>query len=115
VDIPSIFILRDTIFDTIFGIALLISVYKKKPLLKVLFKNVFAMTECGWSELSLRWGFYYLLAAGINEWIRLTRSPDDWVHLKVVLIIITTLFGFYQFRLIRRERLPDSTPWGLVR
>lgn len=115
VDIPSIFILRDTIFDTIFGTVLIVSVFLKKPLLKVLFKNVFAITERGWSKLSFRWGLYYLVAAGINEWIRLTRSPDDWVHLKVFLIIITVAFGFYQFGLIRRERLPEATPWGLLK
>lgn len=115
VDIPSIFILRDTIFDTIFGLVLVGSVIMKKPLLKKLFKNVFSITERGWSQLTLRWGIYFLLAALVNEWIRENMSPDDWVHIKVHLIMVTFVFGIYQLRLTRRERLPEATAWGIIR
>ncbi len=115
VHIPSIFILRDTIFDGIFGLVLLISVYLGKPLLKVFFKNVFAITERGWVHLTLRWAFFFILLAVLNEWVRLHFSPDDWVRVKAYLIIATIAFGFYQFTLTRKERLPDATLWGLVK
>lgn len=115
VHIPSIFILRDTIFDSIFGVVLLVSVYMGKPLLKVFFKNVFAISERGWNRLTLRWAFFFILLAVLNEWVRLHLSSDDWVRVKAYLIVATILFGLYQFTLTRRERLPEATPWGLVK
>lgn len=115
VHIPSLFILRDTIFDSIFGIILLYSVYVGKPLLKLFFKNVFSITDRGWMRLTLRWGIFFLLLAVLNEWVRLHLSPDEWVRVKAYLIVATVLFGMYQFTLTRKERMPDATPWGLIR
>lgn len=115
VHIPSIFILRDTLFDLIFGIALLISAHLKRPLLKPLFHNVFAITDNGWVALTLRWAFFFLLLAGLNEWVRLTLSPENWVTFKLVTLVATLAFGCAQFILARKERLPEATPWGLVK
>lgn len=114
IDIPSIFILRDTIFDAIFGSAILISVWMGKPLFKYMFSGVFSITEKGWSVLSLRWGIFFLVLASINEWIRLTLSPEDWVVAKVFMIIASVMFGAYQFTLTKRERLPSATAWGII-
>jgi intracellular septation protein len=114
VHIPGIFILRDTIFDAAFAIVLFISVYNGKPLLKIFFKNVFAITDKGWQTLTLRWAYFFLILAAVNEWVRRHLTADEWVEIKVYMIFATLIFGFYQFTLSRRERLPDATPWGLV-
>ena len=115
VEMPSLFILRDTIFDIIFGIALLWSAYIQKPLLQPFFKNVFALTNQGWIILSQRWGIFFILLGIINEWVRLSFTADTWVLVKIGMIIVTFLFGVYQFTLSKRERLPDATDWGLVK
>lgn len=114
INIPSIFILRDTLFDGIFGVVILISVWKKKPLFKYIFSGVFAITDRGWSVLSLRWGIFFILLAVINEWVRLTLSTEDWVIAKVLIIIASLVFGTYQFTLTKKERLPTATAWGIV-
>lgn len=113
VHIPSIFILRDTIFDLIFGIALIVSVLLKKPALKPIFKNVFHITNKGWTTLSLRWGIFFICIALVNEWVRRELSPDDWVLVKVLILFGTVIFGAYQFTLTRREREDDATAWGI--
>ncbi len=114
IDIPSIFILRDTLFDAIFGAILLISVWLKKPLFQYLFRGVFAITPRGWSILSLRWGLFFLVLALANEWVRLTLSEEAWVTAKIGIIIASVLFGGYQLTLTKKERLPNATPWGIV-
>lgn len=86
-----------------------------KPLLKYMFGGVFAITEKGWAILSLRWAIFFLVLAGINEWVRLTLSPEDWVTAKVFMIIASVVFGSYQFTLTKRERLPGATDWGIVK
>jgi intracellular septation protein len=115
VDTPSIFIFRDTILDVALGIALIISVHKKRPLFKYVLKGVFAITDKGWSVLSLRWGYFFLCLALVNETIRLTLSDDAWVVAKALIVVASIVFGTYQFTLTRKERLPTGTAWGIVK
>jgi intracellular septation protein len=114
IHVPDIFILRDTIFDGVFGVALLTSAWMGKPLFRYLFRGVFAITDRGWMLLTRRWGFFFLFLAAANEWVRLMLSPDQWVAAKIVFIIASVIFGGYQFILTRRERLPHATPWGIA-
>jgi len=114
-DMPTLFIFRDTLFDVFFGTVLLVSVYRNKPLFKYLFRGVFAITDRGWRTLSLRWGIFFYILALANEIARFTLSPDAWVLAKVSIVVISCIFGAYQFTLTRRERLPTATPWGIVR
>ncbi len=113
-DIPSIFILRDTIFDGLFGLILLVSVYIKKPLFRYLFKNVFAITPLGWSTLSFRWGIFFIFLAVCNEWVRLNLTPEMWVGAKIAIIVISFIFGISQLLMTKRERLPEASAWGIV-
>lgn len=113
-DIPSIFILKDTLFDGIFGSFILISVWRGTPLFKYLFRGVFAITDRGWSIFSLRWGVFFLILAVVNEWVRLTLSPEAWVTAKIAMSIVSVVFGIYQLKLTRQERLPEATAWGVV-
>ncbi len=113
-DIPSIFILRDTIFDGLFGISLLISVYVKKPLFQYLFKNVFAITQTGWRKLSFRWGVFFIFLALANEWVRLTLSPETWVVAKMGIILASFIFGMSQLLMTKKERLPSANAWGIA-
>lgn len=113
INIPSIFILRDTVFDAVFGSVIIASVWYGKPLFKYIFRGVFAITDAGWSSLSLRWGIFFLILAGMNEWVRQTLSPEDWVTAKIIIIITSLVFGAYQLRLTKKERLPEATAWGI--
>ncbi len=114
IHIPSIFILRDTLFDSVFGSALLISVWMGKPIFRYMFSGVFAITDRGWNLLSLRWGIFFLILATLNEWIRWTLSPEDWVIAKIFIILASVAFGSCQITLTKKERLPHATAWGLV-
>jgi intracellular septation protein len=114
IDIPSIFILRDTLFDGVFGSVIIISVLMGKPIFKYIFKGVFRITDNGWKHLSLRWGIFFIFLAVVDEGVRLTLSPEDWVMAKIIIIIVTTVFGVYQLKLTKKERLPDATAWGII-
>ncbi len=113
--LPSLFILRDTLFDAIFGLVLIGSVLIGRPLFRYLFGGVFGLTDIGWRTLTIRWGIFFLCFSALNEWVRQTQSAEDWVLVKIIVIIITVVFGCYQFTLTRRERLPDTTDWGVLR
>lgn len=113
VNIPDVFIFRDTAFDIILGTILLASLKYQKTGLEFFFSNVFALTRKGWREFTFRWGLFYIFLAFVNEMVRINLSPEAWVEAKVWMIIGTTIFGFYQLRLTSRERLPEANAFGL--
>lgn len=113
VNIPDVFIFRDTAFDIVLGVVCLASLRYKKTALEFFFANVFAITQRGWKEFTFRWGLFYIFLAFINEIIRIFTSPDMWVEAKVWMIVGTVIFGFYQLRLTTKERLPDANAFGL--
>lgn len=113
VNIPDVFIFRDTALDTALGVVFLASLRYKKTGLEFFFGNVFAITQKGWKEFTFRWGIFYVLLAFTNETIRMLATPDMWVTAKVWMIVGTVIFGFYQLRLTAQERLPDANSFGL--
>ncbi len=113
VNIPDVFILRDTILDLVLGVVLLVSLQYKSTGLQFFFGNVFAITDKGWKIFTLRWGIFYIILALTNEAIRMNASPEMWVKAKVWMIVGTVIFGMYQLTLTRRERLPQANQYGL--
>lgn len=111
---PFFLIIKDTVYNGGFAIALAIGLYVyKEPILKDLFSALFCMTDRGWTILSQRWmGMFIILTIG-NEIARHMFPPHVWVIYKMWATLITIIFGFYQLTLSRRERLPHSNKWGM--
>jgi intracellular septation protein len=106
-------ILKDTLYNLFFALILLAGLLRGTSLLKTFFGDFFAMTDRGWMILSRRWMFFFFLLTIGNEIARATLTPEVWVIYKFGALIITWIFGFYQFTLARRERLPEASSWGL--
>jgi intracellular septation protein len=106
-------IIKDTLYAFSFGFALLMGIIFSRSYLKVLFGDFFAMSERGWRVLTIRWTVFFFLLALSNELARRLFTPEIWVYYKLGAVFITWVFGFYQFTLARRERLPEANPWGL--
>ncbi len=113
---PDLYILKDTLLDSFFGLGLLFSLSKKvstKPYLQILFEYFFDITDKGWRILNMRWGIFCLGTAVFNEYVRNFKTPDFWVYAKVILILLVLIFGFYQFTLARKYRNSTASYWGL--
>lgn len=106
---PQFLIVKDTLYDGIFSGALFFSLRHKRNLMEMFFWNLFAMSERGWRILAIRWAYFFLLSAFLNELVRRTVEPEVWVWYKILNTLILLLFGVYQFTLIRRERIPEMT------
>lgn len=106
-------IIKDTLYASSFGLALLGGLVFNRSYLQVLFGDFFAMTERGWFILTVRWTVFFLLLAASNEIARRFLSPELWIYYKLAAVVVTNIFGFYQFTLTRRERLPEANEWGL--
>lgn len=106
---PKFLMVRDTLYDGIFGLIILMALSMKKNILKTFFSPLFALTDRGWQILAWRWAVFFLIAAVANELARRTLSIEAWVYFKIIATLIFIVFGVYQFTLTRRERLPEES------
>lgn len=111
---PDALIVADSLYYFLMGATILGGLFFKLNILKRIFDATFAMYDEGWTILATRWIIIFLLAAAANEAARFALSPEEWVNFKVLKIITITAFGFYQFTLSKRFRIPEeSNAWGL--
>lgn len=110
---PYWVVLEYAIYNIVFALAMFIGYVTNKPALKKLFHTMFHLTNRGWHILSLRWGVFFLLSAIGSEYVWRTYSEETWVYYRFTMSIVLAVFGFSQFFLARKHRLPDASPWGL--
>ena len=95
--------LKPTIIYTLFGAILLAGLAAGKPLLAVLFGEMFHLTEEGWRKLTLRWALFFVALAVANEIVWRTQTTDFWVAFKVFGVMpLTLLFAALQYPLLTR-------------
>lgn len=105
-DDPSFIKIKPTIVNLLFASILLGGVFiGKRGLLKYVLDVAFQLTDEGWLKLSRRWGFFFLLLAGLNEFIWRNFSEDFWVNFKVFgMFTLTIAFALSQVRLMERYK-----------
>lgn len=108
---PDLFIIRDTVADLFFSVLLFGSIALGKPILKTMFEATFAITDKAWRILTIRWAAFYLILGIVNELVRRMATDDTWVDYKCGAVVLTILFGTYQFTLASRNRIPGESDW----
>lgn len=98
--------LKPTIVNGLFAAILFGGLAAGKSLLKIVFGDVFRLTEEGWRQLTFRWGAFFLVLAILNEIVWRWFSTDFWVSFKVFGIMpITMVFAVAQVGLLKRHEL----------
>ncbi|TBW35833.1 septation protein A [Siculibacillus lacustris] len=98
--------LKPTIVNSLFGTVLIGGLFFGRSLLGVVFDSVFDLDAAGWRSLTLRWGLFFFVLAGINEVVWRNFSTDTWVWFKVFGIMpITFVFALAQIPLIQRHAI----------
>lgn len=101
--------LKPTILNLTFAAILLIGCAFNKGLLKSLFSAAFTLTDRGWKLLSLRWGLFFIILAGLNEYVWRNYPTETWVNFKVFgLLGLTMLFMLLQTGFIARHSLAEA-------
>lgn len=106
-------VLEFTIYNLLFGIGAVYGYFINKPIMKILFGTMFSITDKGWKILSVRWGIAFFITAISSEIVWNLYGEQVWVYYRFLSILGLAIFGFLQFFLARRERLPEASPWGL--
>jgi intracellular septation protein len=98
--------MKPTIINGLFGAVLLGGLALGKPLISYVLDAVFDLTEEGWRKLTLRWGLFFLVLAGLNEIVWRNFSTDFWVNFKVFgTMPLTFLFAASQVPLLMRYEI----------
>ncbi|HEX8234127.1 MAG TPA: septation protein IspZ [Caulobacteraceae bacterium] len=101
---------KPTIINLTLGAVMLGGVLLRRNPLRLLFGDTLALSEAGWRRLTLRFGLFYLLLAGLNEvmWRSVDRGvidKDVWVWFRFPgLLILTLLFALSQVPLMMKDR-----------
>ncbi|PSV33182.1 MULTISPECIES: septation protein A [unclassified Photobacterium] len=97
-----------TIIYTIFALALLISQFMGKPLIKSMLGKEITLPESIWLRINLAWSVFFVVCAIVNIYIAFNFPLDIWVDFKVFgLLALTLLFTFLTGGYIYRH-LPKS-------
>jgi intracellular septation protein len=101
--------LKPTIVNGLFASALFFGLYAGYPFLRIVFGEVFNLTDEGWRKLTFRWACFFAFLAVVNEVVWRSFSTDTWVSFKVFGIMpLTMAFAVAQVGLLRRYEPPSK-------
>ena len=101
--------IKPTIVNGLFAVALFGGLFAGQSLLRVVFGEVFRLTEDGWRKLTLRWACFFVLLAVLNEIVWRSFSTDVWVSFKLFAIMpLTMVFAIAQIGLLRAYEIPPE-------
>ena len=106
-------VLEYTLYNLVFGLFTIAGYWTGRPLMKYLFHRMFDITDAGWQELSKRWGIFFLICVFLNEFFWHVYGEHVWLWYRVVILVISLLFSFYQFKLTKQERNSTANAYGL--
>ena len=96
--------LKPTIIYLLFAGTLFGGLIFRKPLLAMVFDQMFHLTDEGWRKLTIRWALFFLGLAILNEVVWRTQSTDTWVTFKVFGVMpLTFIFAALQYPLLTRH------------
>lgn len=104
---PTFVQLKPSIIYSVFGVALLIGVWRGRALLQILLEAAFeGLSQQGWIKLSRNWGIFFLFLAVLNEILRAQMSFEGWLWAKLwVFLPLTFLFTFSQIPMLLKHGL----------
>jgi len=95
--------LKPTIIYLLFGGTLIGGLAFGKPLLGMVFDQMFHLTAEGWRKLTWRWALFFFALAVLNEIVWRNFSTDVWVSFKLFGVVpLTFLFGALQYPLLMK-------------
>ena len=108
-DDPRFIKIKPTAINLLFAGVLLVGLWIRRPLLKLLLGEAFNLTEEGWRRLTIRWIGFFIALAAINEFVWRNFSDAVWVNFKLFgILLLTIAFAMAQVGLIKRYEVSKS-------
>lgn len=95
---------KPTVLYLLFAAVLLAGLATGRLFLQMLMSEAIALSDEGWRVLTLRWAWFFVALAVLNEIVWRTMSTDFWVGFKVFgLLPLTFVFAVLQVTLLTRR------------
>jgi intracellular septation protein len=108
---PRFVYIKPTVTSLAFGLLLLGGLAIKRNPLKMLLGSSLPMPDEGWRKLTLRYGVFFLVMAGVNEGVWRTQPEAVWLGFRFPgSSLIHIAFGLAQAPLILRYARREETP-----
>jgi intracellular septation protein len=105
-DDPLFIMIRPTVVNGLYGLALLGSLPFERPLLEKLLSPGLLLDRDGWRKLTLRLGAFFILQAVLNEIAWRGFGVEAWVFFKTFgTIPLNIVFALSQLPLVKVHRL----------
>lgn len=102
---------KPTVLYAAFGALLGAGLLAGRPLLKLVFGEVFSLTETGWRKLTLRWALFFFVMAALNEAVWRHSTTAFWLSFKIWgFLPLTIVFSLLQLGLIQRHAPQVTKP-----
>jgi len=106
--------MKPTIIYVLFGAVLAGGQLMGKPLLAIVFDQVFHLNPEGWRKLTIRWAVFFFALAVLNEIVWRTQSTDTWVTFKVFgFFPLTVIFAALQYPLLQKYAEKETEAEGV--
>jgi intracellular septation protein len=101
--------IKVTIIYVLFATALGVGLHLGQPFLKTLLSEAIQLQDEGWRKLTIRWMFFFLFLAVLNEIVWRNFPEKVWVDFKVFGILpLTFLFMMTQLGLLQKYQIPQE-------
>ena len=104
---PTFIKIKPTIVNLVFAAGLIISrTFFQINVLKIIFNKAFNLTERGWRVLNIRWSFFFIFLAILNEIVWRNYSTEIWISFKLWGIMpLTIVWTLAQMPLVSKETI----------
>jgi intracellular septation protein len=98
-----------TLINALLGLALLGGLYFGKLFIKSIMGEAVKLSQEAWRVLTLRWGFFFLGVAVLNELIWRNVTTDMWINFKVFgLLGLTLVFALANAPFMAKHMIEDE-------
>ena len=103
---PVFIYMKPTIINLLFAIALFFGkFFSNEPILKKILGKSIKLYDEGWKILNIRWMYFFIFLAIMNELVWRTQSEEFWVNFKVWgLMPITFVFAIFQVNILNKYK-----------
>lgn len=102
---PHILQIRDTVYDALLSITLIVSTLSNRLILKTLFGHIFKIPDALWRKITWYWAVNFAVLAAMNEYVRHHFHLGAWVYYKMFAMAITIALGLILLLIYRKDLL----------
>ncbi len=105
---PTVFKMKPTALNILFGISILGSLAMGKNLFRLMLGEAFTLPDKAWRTLAFRWALFFFFLAALNEYIWRNYSTDFWSNFKLMgMFPITFAFTLLNLPLLMKHMPKD--------